>query len=213
MLVLSALKPRSFTCLPSFTRSSSERTGSTPITLGVAEAVAAAMRPVERQAIAHRPAEQGVDRNAQRLGLDVEQRVLDGGHRLLVHAARRLAGDGVLPRHDALDRPRVLADQVLRHAADHGGEAGAAVALVVFRPADQPVVGGDLEEREVAPAGVAMQDPRSWRFSWCFLHMAGSIDQTRRCSMLAAGERPPDRRRPSRRRNVVLNVLRYRPLK
>ncbi len=32
MLVFSALKPRSFTCLPSFTRSSSERTGSTPIT-------------------------------------------------------------------------------------------------------------------------------------------------------------------------------------
>ena len=64
--------------------------------LGIAEAVAAAMRPVERQAVAHRPAEQLVDRNAQRLGLDVEQRVLDRGHRLLVDAARRLARDGVL---------------------------------------------------------------------------------------------------------------------
>ena len=125
--------------------------------LGVAEAVGAAMRPVERQAVAHRPAEQGIDRNAQRLGLDVQQRVLDGGHRLLVQAARRLARDGLLPRHDALDRPRILADQALRHAADHGGEAGAAVALVVFRPADQAVVGRDLEEREVAPAGVAVQ--------------------------------------------------------
>ena len=40
--------------------------------VGVAEAVGAAMRPVERQAIAHRAAEQGVDRNAQRLGLDVQ---------------------------------------------------------------------------------------------------------------------------------------------
>ena len=125
--------------------------------LGVAEAVAAAMRPVERQAVAHLAAEQLVDRHAERLGLDVEQRILDRGHRLLVDAARRLAGDGVLHRHDALDRPRVLADQAGRHAADHGGEAGAAVAFVVFRPADDPVVGGDLQEREIAPAGVAMQ--------------------------------------------------------
>jgi hypothetical protein len=115
------------------------------------------MRPVERQAIAYRPAEQCVDRNAQRLGLDVEQGVLDRRHRLLVHTARRLAGDGVLRGHDAFDRPRVLADQALRHAPDHGGEARAAVAFVIFRPADQAVIGGDLEERKVTPAGVTVQ--------------------------------------------------------
>src|SRR6185503_3655393 len=78
-------------------------------------------------------------------------------HRLLVDAARRLAGDGVLHRHDALDRPRILADQAGRHAADHGGDAGAAVAFVVLGPADDAVVGRDLDEREIAPAGVAMQ--------------------------------------------------------
>ena len=51
----------------------------------------------------------------------------------------------------------VQPDQPLRHAVDDGGKAATAVGLGVFRPADQPVVGGDLQKRKRAPAGVAMQ--------------------------------------------------------
>ena len=50
--------------------------------VGVARAVGAAMRPVDLQPVAERAAEQLVDRHAQRLGLDVDQRVLDRGDRL-----------------------------------------------------------------------------------------------------------------------------------
>ena len=120
------------------------------------------MRPVERQALAHRAAEQRMDGNAERLRLDVDERVLEGGDRLLVHAAGRLARHRAERRGDALVGARILADQRLAERADDGAEPLAAVALVVFRPADDAVIGGDLEEREDAPAGVAMQilDPR-----------------------------------------------------
>jgi hypothetical protein len=137
--------------------------------LGVAEAVAAAMGPIKRQAVAHRPAEQGMDRNAERLGLHVQKGVLDGSHRLLVHATRRLARDGVLGGHDSFDRPRVLADQALGHAPDHGGQAGTAITLIIFGPAHQAVVGGDLQEREIPPTGITMHI-----FDLCDLHGVSS---------------------------------------
>src|SRR5262249_38138887 len=86
-----------------------------------------------------------------------EQRILDRGHRLLVHPARRLARDGIERRHDALDGPRILPDQARRHTTDHGGETRTAVAFIVLRPADQPVIVGDFQEREIPPAGVAVQ--------------------------------------------------------
>src|SRR6185437_3375069 len=116
----------------------------------------------ERQALAHRAAEERANRHAQRLGLDVDQRVLDGADGLLVDAAGRLPRHRVERRGDALEGARILADQPLAQRADDGGEAAAAIALVIFRPADDAVIGGDLEEREDAPAGVAMQilDPR-----------------------------------------------------
>ena len=60
--------------------------------VGMAGAVGAAMRPVELQPVAHRAAEQFIDRHAQRLGLDVDERIFDRGDRHLVDAARRLPG-------------------------------------------------------------------------------------------------------------------------
>src|SRR5258707_12925182 len=45
--------------------------------VGIAHAVGAAMRPVDRDAVAQLAAEQLVDRHAQRLALDVQKRVLD----------------------------------------------------------------------------------------------------------------------------------------
>ncbi len=52
---------------------------------------------------------------------------------------------------------RVLADHERGKALDGGGDAGAAERLVVLAPAHPPVVGGDLEEVEVALAGVRVQ--------------------------------------------------------
>ena len=46
-----------------------------------------AVRPVHADAVAHLAAEQLVDRHAQRLGLGIEQRILDGAHRLRDDAA------------------------------------------------------------------------------------------------------------------------------
>ena len=77
----------------------------------------------------------------KRLGLEVDQRVLDRGDRLLVDAARRLAGHAVQEGGDLLDRPRVHADQPLAQPADDAGQALGAVSLHELRPADQALVG------------------------------------------------------------------------
>src|SRR4029453_19148422 len=86
-----------------------------------------------------------------------------------VEPAGRLACDGLLACHEALDGPRIVADQVLRHAPDHGGEARAAITFVVFRPAYKAFVGRDLEERKVAPARIAVKILDLDDFHGCFL--------------------------------------------
>src|SRR5207245_7008416 len=83
----------------------------------------AALRPVEAYPVAHRAAEQLVDRHAERLGLDVPQGQLDAGHRLVRDAPAVLAH---APQHvpvEALDRPRVLPDQEIGDGADRPGDA------------------------------------------------------------------------------------------
>ena len=115
------------------------------------------MRPVDRDALAHRAAEQLVHRHAERLALDVQQRVLDRGDGARIDPARRLHLAHPQHRGDLLHRPRIQPDQRVGQAADHAGQAAAAIGLGVFRPADQPVIGGELEERKRAPAGVAVQ--------------------------------------------------------
>ena len=143
-----------------------------------------AMRPVEPDALAHRAAQQLVDRDAERLGLDVEQRVLDRADRLLHHPAAGLAADRVEQRRHRLVGARVLADHDRRQMLDRGGDALAAEGFVVLAPADQPVVGGDLEEIEIAVAGVRMQ-----ALERSDLHRSGSL---RRASARCArpGPRP-----------------------
>src|SRR5204863_163414 len=119
--------------------------------------VGAAVRPVDAHALAHGPAEQLVDRYAERARLDVEQRGLDGRDRLLHDAARGLAPHGVEQGDDGLPGPRVLADDQWDQAVDDGGDAEAAEGLVVLAPAHEAVVRDDLEEVEVAIAGVGVQ--------------------------------------------------------
>ena len=125
--------------------------------LGMAQAIGAAVRPVEPQPVAHRTVQELGDRHAQRPRLDVDQRVLERRDRLLDQPARRLAGERVQHRRDALYRPGIQPDQVLGEPADDRAQSLAAVALVVLGPADHAIVGGDLEERPDAPAGIAVQ--------------------------------------------------------
>src|SRR5262249_21615918 len=97
--------------------------------------------------------------------------------------------------------PRIVTDQVLRHAADHGGKTGAAVALVVFRPADQSFIGRDLEKREVAPAGIAVQILDLGGFHGMFPLRCRSIDQV----TAGAGRNPVSpRERPASPRRACL---------
>ena len=125
--------------------------------LGPGQAIGAAVRPVEADALAHRAAEQLVDGHAERLGLDVQKRVLDRADRLLDHAAARLAADRVEQRDHRLVGPRVHADDRGREVLDRGGHALAAERLVVLAPADQALIGADLEEVEAARPGIGVQ--------------------------------------------------------
>ncbi len=161
MLVFSALEaaPRDLRALRGDIVERADRRAARPFAepLGVHRRYDAAMRPVEAQAIADRAAKQLVDGNAERLGLQVHQRVLDRGDRLLVDPAGRRAGHAVEERGVPLDRARVLPDQARRQAGDDLPQPLRAVGLHELRPADQAGIGADLEEREVAPAGIAAQ--------------------------------------------------------
>jgi hypothetical protein len=121
------------------------------------QAIRPAVRPVEADAVADRPPEQLVDGHAERLGLEVEQGILDGADRLLDHAPAGLATDGVELGDDGLEGPGIATDHLGGQPVDHRGDAEPAERLVVLAPADQPIVGGELEEVEVALAGIGVQ--------------------------------------------------------
>ena len=115
------------------------------------------MRPVDPDLVADLAAQQRVARDIERLGLDVEKRVLDG--------AERLADDAALPGTRRIEE--VLADQFMVHRAladhavlelvDYRGDARRAEALVELAPADDAILGGDLEEEVVPPAVAARE--------------------------------------------------------
>jgi uncharacterized protein (TIGR02117 family) len=102
--------------------------------LGAAHPVGRAVRPVEADALAHRAAEERVDRHPESAGRHIEESVLDG-----------LPGAGI------------LADQGRGELGDDRGNSGAAEGLVVLAPAHDPLVRADLEEIEVAPSRVGMK--------------------------------------------------------
>ena len=180
--------------------------GPLPDAVGMAGAVGAAMRPVELQPVAHRPAEHLVCRHTQCLGLDVDKRILDRGDRHLVDPTGSLPCRGVEMGAVALDRPRVLADQKpLGEFLDDTRQALRAITFHIFRPADDPLVGGDFEKRVDPPAGVAVQVFDLYDFHRRFLEIlaAGPTIARRqrgRSPRPAVRCRRPRRRRPRRRR-------------
>ena len=150
----------------------------------------AAVRPVERDRLARRAAEELRDRDAERLPLEVEERVLDPADRLLDDRPRALAGAPVEIPVDRLDRARVAADderREIRH--DAGKPGGRAVRVGHLRPADQPVVGRRLDEEPRPPAGVAGE-----RLDRGELHAAGGY------ALLNPFEAPRPRRSGGSRR-------------
>src|SRR5882757_2519040 len=114
-----------------------------------------AMRPVDANFVADLATEQVVAGHAERLGLDVEQRVLDGAERQRHHAAGGRPRRGEQFRVDPLVLERILADHARREAFDRRRHAGRAKTLVIFAPTDDAVFGHDLDEVVVAPTGVA----------------------------------------------------------
>ena len=114
-----------------------------------------AMRPVDPDAVADLAAEQFVAGHAERLCFHVEQRVLDRAERQRHHAAGGRSRRGKQFGIDSFVLQRVLADDPRRQPLDRGGDAGRAKAFVEFAPADQAVLGRQLDEVIVAPAGVA----------------------------------------------------------
>jgi hypothetical protein len=116
------------------------------------------MRPIDRQTVAQRAAEQFVDRDAERLRLDVDQRILDRRDRHLIDAARRLPRRRIEQSRDRFDRARVAADQkALGETLNDAGQPLRAITLHVFRPPGDALVCGDLQKGIDPPAGVAMQ--------------------------------------------------------
>jgi hypothetical protein len=122
-----------------------------------AHAVAGEMRPVDRDAVAHRPAIEVVDRHVHHLALDVEQGVADGADGLLVQPTRGLQRLAAQPGQDLLDLQGVLADQPVQMRRDQRVQAQVAGAFIILGPADGAVAGLDAEEGLRAPAEIAVQ--------------------------------------------------------
>ncbi len=110
-----------------------------------------AVRPVDAQAVADLAAEQFVAWHAERLGLDVEQRVLDRAERLADDAAGAGPGDAAQILADVLVVHRRLADQAMGELFDDRGDARRAEILVELAPADDAVLGCDFQEEVIAP--------------------------------------------------------------
>ena len=99
--------------------------------VGVVDAPGRAVRPVDPDAVADLAAEQLVAGHAQRLGLDVEQRVLDRAKRQRHYAARGRPRRGKQFRIDPLMLERVPADHAHAKPLDRRCHARRAKPLTV----------------------------------------------------------------------------------
>ena len=138
--------------------------------LGMVDAPGRAVRPVDPDAVAHLAAEQLVAGHAQRLGLGVEQRVLDGAERLRHHAAGgRPRRGNTAPRRSARAAttfwPTTRAASRSIAAPTPGAPKPSSNSLQPTMPSSVD----DLDEVVVAPAGVAGErldaSDRWWPFS------------------------------------------------
>src|SRR5215204_7729309 len=120
-------------------------------------APARAVRPVDGNDIPLLPAKQVVDRHTQGLGFGVQQRIFDGTERL---GAQSVRGGSRGSRKGGIEALMVvyrLADQTVSIPLDDGREPGRPEGLVEFAPADDAVIGDELEKVIVTPSGIAGQ--------------------------------------------------------
>ena len=115
------------------------------------------MRPVDPDAVADLAAEQLVAGHAQRLGLGVEQGVLDGAQRLGDDAAGSRPRGAVELGIDALVLARRLADDARPSRSITVATPGEPKPSSNSLQPTMPVVGRKLDEMVVAPAGIAGQ--------------------------------------------------------
>src|SRR5215207_9723449 len=157
-----------------------------------------AVRPIDGNDIPLLPAKQVVDGHAQGLGFGVHQRVLDSTERL---GAQSIRGGSRGSRKGGIEALMVvycLADQSVSVPLDDGREPGGPEGLVEFAPADDPVIGDELEKVIVTPSGIAGQrfDPLDSHRPGSSLR-AGSLSTASRSPFLSI--QPPVRAGPSER--------------
>src|SRR5215831_2165580 len=121
----------------------------------VIDAPGGAVGPVDADAITYLAAEQLIAGHVERLGLGVEERVLDGTDGLGHHAAGARSGGAVKLRVDALVLAGPLPDHNGGQALDHGAHPRRAKPLIELAPAHDACLGGELDEVIVAPACIA----------------------------------------------------------
>src|SRR5215203_2845219 len=121
------------------------------------DAPARAMRPIDGNDVPLLPAKQVVDGHAQCLGFGVQQRIFDGTERLGAQSVRSGSRGSRKDGIEALMVVYRLADQSVSIPLDDGREPGGPEGLVEFAPADDPVVGDELEKVIVTPSGIAGQ--------------------------------------------------------
>ena len=132
--------------------------------LGIALRAVATLIPgvgVDAQFVPAGAAQQFVDRHAQRLALDVPQRLIDGADAAVDHRSAALAPEGLAeePVPHLLDAKRVCADQVmLGHILDHAesGRCARAVGQGHFAQSADPLVGSDLHDDRIPACGACV---------------------------------------------------------
>ena len=105
--------------------------------------------PVDARLLAHRPAEQFVDRHLQRAALDVPQRDVDGGNRRVDRQPLKVA-EAVHDVPVMLDLERALADEILGEPPDRGTRRLDVTPRARFPVAGDALVGIDAHEHELA---------------------------------------------------------------
>src|SRR3954453_12704108 len=137
---------------------------------GVIDPPRCAMRPIDPDTVADLATEQFVAGHTETFRLGIEQRILDRAERLRHHAAGGRAGGREQLGVDALVPENVLPDDAGRQALDRSTDAGRAEALVELAPADDAVLGRQLDEVVVSPAGVAGEN-----FETCCFRRLGHV--------------------------------------
>jgi hypothetical protein len=117
-----------------------------------------AMRPIDPDTVANFAAEQCVAGDLQRLGLGVEQCVLDGTQPLADDTAGGWPSEAIEFGINPLVVEDRLSDDPPCEPLDDGADPRRTKAFVELAPADDARIGRQLDEMVISPAGIAAQN-------------------------------------------------------